>query len=556
MHLMTRLPAGAGIHAPFAADPGQAAPTFRFKDDTARLVERDGERYVDLTSAQYGDHRYRITRVIGGRYREDFAGVEVGGSDARELAAPGLVRVRDAQLPPQGLLGDGRRAARPARGRRLERDLHLLPQHGAVLRRAVGRAGGPGRAGLPGRGGRPPAAARAALALRGRRGRRRAAAERRRRRGRGRRGHAARATATIGAPRSAHGIRELRSRFGARNFVEIGIGCEACHGGSREHVVDPRVHPAFAPRSAFLQRAAGGGRRRRRAPSRSTAPARAATRCCSRAIRSPGRAEARRGGKPGGSSITSGEARDFLLGGCARQMSCATCHDPHAEDRRADLDRLATTAGNAVCVRCHPQYAPAPALAAHAHHDPSGRGRQLHRLPHAEEEHGPRLRADALPPHRAARRSGARRARSAARVRALPRRQDRRGAGRRRWKRWWGRKYDRAALADSTARSTRARCRATLMRGKAHEQAVARGGAGRGAPDGGAARRSRASSRTRSRSCATTRSARSTRWRRGRAPSISIGRHPRSSRRCGPASRRPSPTRAGGAARQATHADR
>ena len=88
MHLMTRLPAGAGIHAPFAADPGQAPPTFRFKDDTARLVERDGERYVDLTSAQYGDHRYRITRVIGGRYREDFAGVEVGGGDARELLLP------------------------------------------------------------------------------------------------------------------------------------------------------------------------------------------------------------------------------------------------------------------------------------------------------------------------------------------------------------------------------------------------------------------------------------------------------------------------------------
>ncbi len=69
MRLMTRTPAGAAVHAPFDG------ATFRFKDDTARLVERDGARHIDLTSAQYGDHRYRVTRVIGGRYREDFAGV-------------------------------------------------------------------------------------------------------------------------------------------------------------------------------------------------------------------------------------------------------------------------------------------------------------------------------------------------------------------------------------------------------------------------------------------------------------------------------------------------
>jgi hypothetical protein len=87
MRLMTRVPGGASIHAPFEPENGTPA-TFHFKDDTARLVTRDGARYVDLSSAQYGDHRYRVTRVIGGRYREDFAGIEVGGSDARELLLP------------------------------------------------------------------------------------------------------------------------------------------------------------------------------------------------------------------------------------------------------------------------------------------------------------------------------------------------------------------------------------------------------------------------------------------------------------------------------------
>ena len=137
-----------------------------------------------------------------------------------------------------------------------------------VLRRAVGRAGGPGRARLPGR--RSSIAccrASGAGASTSTRTARRRCCARRRRRGRGGRGHAAARRATIGAPRSAHGIRELRSRFGARNFVEIGIGCEACHGGSREHVADPRVHPDFAPRSAFLQARpeAGGDDHARRA---------------------------------------------------------------------------------------------------------------------------------------------------------------------------------------------------------------------------------------------------------------------------------------------------
>jgi len=37
MHLMTRVPTGAAVHAPF-----EAGATLRFKEDTARLVERDG----------------------------------------------------------------------------------------------------------------------------------------------------------------------------------------------------------------------------------------------------------------------------------------------------------------------------------------------------------------------------------------------------------------------------------------------------------------------------------------------------------------------------------
>ena len=80
-------------------------------------------------------------------------------------------------------------------------------------------------------------------------------------------------------------------------------------------------------------------------------------------------------GEPGGSPITSGEARDFLLGGCARQMSCTTCHDPHGEDRA----RRSRSAGDAPpATRSAPAATRStrrrPRWRAHAHHDPAGAG--------------------------------------------------------------------------------------------------------------------------------------------------------------------------------------
>ena len=78
MHLMTRVPEGAHIRAPFDGT------TFRFKDDSARLTEKDGARFVELTSPRGGRHVYRVTRVIGGRYREDFAVLQMAHAFERE----------------------------------------------------------------------------------------------------------------------------------------------------------------------------------------------------------------------------------------------------------------------------------------------------------------------------------------------------------------------------------------------------------------------------------------------------------------------------------------
>jgi predicted CXXCH cytochrome family protein len=78
--------------------------------------------------------------------------------------------------------------------------------------------------------------------------------------------------------------------------------------------------------------------------------------------------------RPGGSTTNSGEARDFLLGGCASAMDCTSCHDPHGEDSTEAFARLGTVAGNGVCTGCHAEMASEAGLARHTHHSVQGEG--------------------------------------------------------------------------------------------------------------------------------------------------------------------------------------
>ena len=71
MHRMTRIPERASVRAPFDGRK------FQFKEDSLTLASDGAARFVTVSSRTLGDHVYRVTRVIGGRYREDFAGVEV-----------------------------------------------------------------------------------------------------------------------------------------------------------------------------------------------------------------------------------------------------------------------------------------------------------------------------------------------------------------------------------------------------------------------------------------------------------------------------------------------
>jgi predicted CXXCH cytochrome family protein len=164
-------------------------------------------------------------------------------------------------------------------------------------------------------------------------------------------------------------IAVVRAGFDGDTLVEVGIGCEACHGGAREHTRDPRVRPSFVDVAPWLD--AGLPR-----PTRAEAINRACARCHQVLFsRYPYTWEGgRRDASAGGSHINSGEARDFLLGGCAGAMACTACHDPHGAEPTEKLRRLATPAGNATCTGCHTELAAEGALKAHAHHDPAGAG--------------------------------------------------------------------------------------------------------------------------------------------------------------------------------------
>ena len=175
----------------------------------------------------------------------------------------------------------------------------------------------------------------------------------------------------------------MRAGFDGSALLEVGIGCEACHGGAREHARDPRVRPSFVPVAPWLDVAPprARGSRRVAAPAPRPTDAQAINRACARChqvlfSRYPFTWEGgRRDATAGGSHINSGEARDFLLGGCAGAMACTACHDPHGADAgeqrsaRSRRPRATRPAPDAT-----PSSPIAQRLKEHAHHDPDGAG--------------------------------------------------------------------------------------------------------------------------------------------------------------------------------------
>jgi predicted CXXCH cytochrome family protein len=384
MHRMTRDARGAEIRAPFDG------ATLRFKDDAVVLERRGEDRFVRVERPGKSN-TYRVTRVIGGRTREDFAGVEVGGH-GEEMVLPVSYLLATGTLRYKGysVMVHERETVRagPIWSRSCIFCHNTVPE----MDRLLGAIAGPGAPGYQGEqvdrwlpserrahvrvtdDGAFAIAASAEIA---------------------RLGGVAPGSGDGAAAVARRSVDVVRSGFDGNALLEVGIGCEACHGGAREHARDPRVRPSFVPVAPWLEVASAAAKAftsssQAAAPATSlmTSPAstdvatgaQAINRACARChqvlfSRYPFTWEGgRRDGAAGGSHINSGEARDFLLGGCSGAMACTNCHDPHGADPAEKLRALATPAGNATCTGCHSQLADGGRLKDHAHHDPDGAG--------------------------------------------------------------------------------------------------------------------------------------------------------------------------------------
>jgi predicted CXXCH cytochrome family protein len=361
MHRMTRDAHGAEVRASFDGT------RWRFKDDAA-VLERSGEdRLVRIESGGLA-RTYRVTRIIGGRTREDYAGVDVAGGTEEEVLPVSFVFATGAlRYKGYSVMVHERQSLRagPAWSQTCVFCHNTVPE----VDRLLGAVAGPGA--RPYQGEQVdrwlPAPRRGSVRVTDDAAFARVVSAEVARLGAGG-GVSGRAGDGDDARSIARGaIERVRGGFDGDDLVELGIGCEACHGGSREHARDPRIRPTLLPAAPWLDVRA--------------TPAQAETRVCARChqvlfSRYPFTWEGGRNhdATAGGSHINSGEGRDFLLGGCASAMKCTACHDPHGAERQGALAALATPTGNAACTRCHAKLADREGLRAHAHHDPDGAG--------------------------------------------------------------------------------------------------------------------------------------------------------------------------------------
>ncbi len=156
-------------------------------------------------------------------------------------------------------------------------------------------------------------------------------------------------------------LREYRTFDAQEHAVTLGISCEACHLGAKEHAEDKSKMPRFFPSSPDLAIHTPEGHMD-------------LGRTHDNVNWACGRCHA--GKRPefaaGMSTWNSTEYSDAMDGACYSELTCVNCHNPH---QATGVKWTKTPAeDDASCLSCHDEYEPSEARMAHTHHPMDSEG--------------------------------------------------------------------------------------------------------------------------------------------------------------------------------------
>ena len=155
-------------------------------------------------------------------------------------------------------------------------------------------------------------------------------------------------------------LRDYKVSDAREHAATLGISCEACHLGCKDHAQGKLKKPKFLPEGKELVVAGGSPHEQGRTHDN-------VNWACGRCHTGSRQLYA-----AGMSTWNSTEYSDAMRGHCYSKLTCITCHNPHEpighEWKRTPIE------DDAICLNCHQQFQPDANRIAHTHHQVGGEG--------------------------------------------------------------------------------------------------------------------------------------------------------------------------------------